>query len=151
MFLVAVAQAAYSYMPDVSGFVFEDLKSTGNVRLIRDAEIRNKLYRFCSSHDNLTQYSQISQNIELRYFELSAGVLDDTALRWVQEHWRTAGKSDLEAVRQEAEPSENCGSSPLPTADSTGRRNTLLSLSEMRSVASCPANEGSITPKPTRR
>jgi hypothetical protein len=35
--------------------------------------------------------------------------------------------------------------------DSTGQCNTLLSLSEMRSVASCPANEESITPKPTRR
>ena len=36
-------------------------------------------------------------------------------------------------------------------ADSTGQRNTLLSLSEMRSVAACPENHGFITPKQTRQ
>jgi hypothetical protein len=64
--------AASSYMPELSGFVFEDLKSTGNVRLIRDAEIRNQLYRIYSSHGELTRYSQITQNTKPTYIELAA-------------------------------------------------------------------------------
>lgn len=100
MFLVAVAQAAFTFSPSLTSHTFEDLRSTGNMGLIRNTEIRNALHDFYGFHDAQSQFIQLNLNIELRYFVLSAEVLDAEQYQWVQDQWFVVTKNDLENVRQ---------------------------------------------------
>jgi hypothetical protein len=100
MFLVAVAQAAFTFSPSLTSHTLEDLRSTGNMGLIRSAEIKDALYDFYGFHDAQSQYIQLNLNIEMRYFELSAGVLDANQYQWVQDQWFVVTSNDLVEVRQ---------------------------------------------------
>jgi hypothetical protein len=100
MFLAAVAQAAFTYTPSLTSHTFEDLRSTGNMGLIRNTDIRNALYSFYGFHDAQSQFIQLKLNIEMRYFELAAVVLSAEQYQWVQDQWFVVTKNDLEKVRQ---------------------------------------------------
>ena len=100
MFLAAVAQAAFTYTPSLNSHTFEDLRSTGNMGLIRNTDIRNALYDFYGFHDSQRQFIQLNLNIEMRYFELSAEVLSAEQYQWVQDQWFVVTRNDLEDVRQ---------------------------------------------------
>ena len=98
LFLVAVAQAAFTYSPSLTSHTFEDLRSTGNMGLVHSTEIRNALYDFYDFHDSQRQYIQLNLNIEMRYFELAAEVLDADQYQWVQDQWFVVTRDDLEEV-----------------------------------------------------
>lgn len=100
MFLAAVAQAAFTYTPSLTSHTFEDLKATGRMGLVRSIEIKNGLYDFYGFHDSQRQYIQLNLNIEMRYFELAAGVLSAEQYRWVQDQWFVVTKDTLDEVRQ---------------------------------------------------
>ena len=100
MFLAAVAQAAFTYTPSLNSHTFEDLRSTGNMGLIRNTDIRNALYDFYGFHDSQRQFIQLNLNIEMRYFELSAEVLSAEQYQWVQDQWFVVTRNDLEDVRR---------------------------------------------------
>lgn len=99
MFLAAVAQAAFTYTPSLTTHTFEDLRSTGAMALIRSADIRRALYNYYGFHDAQRQYLQLNLNIEMRYFELSANVLDADQYQWVQDRWFVVTENDLDEVR----------------------------------------------------
>jgi hypothetical protein len=100
MFLAAVAQAAFTYTPSLTSHTFEELRSTGSMGLIRNTEIKNALYGFYGFHDTQSQYIQLNLNIEMRYFELAAEVLNTEQYQWVQDRWFVVTKDDLEKVLQ---------------------------------------------------
>lgn len=100
MFLAAVAQAAFTFSPTLNSSTFEDLRSTGNLGLIRNTDIKGALHDFYGFHDAQRQFIQLNLNIEMRYFELAAEVLSAKQYQWVQDQWFVVTKNDLENVRQ---------------------------------------------------
>lgn len=121
MFLVAVAQAAFTYSPPQITHTYDDLRSTGNMGLIRSEKIKKALYNYHSFHDSQQQYIQLNLDIEMHYFELAANVLNAGQYKWVQDQWFVVTRERLEAVRQ-AEPDL----APLPGAIERFTSNTQL-------------------------
>jgi len=104
-FLAAVVQAAYTYTPSLASHTFEDLRSTGNFKLIRDADIRRELRTYYGYDEGQRQYIDLSLEVEFRYFELSAGVLTLEQYRFVQDRWYVVTEEKLPEL-QEVQPDE---------------------------------------------
>jgi len=103
LFLVAVAQAAFTYTPVLVAYTFEDLRSTGNIKLIRNTEIKRALQEYYGFDQNQRQFVDLNFMIEFRYFELSADILSLEQYRFVQERWFVVNREKLEEV-EEARP-----------------------------------------------
>ena len=56
-FLAAIIQAAYTYTPSLASHTFEDLRSTGNLKLIRDQDVKQALVRYYSHDQSQRQFS----------------------------------------------------------------------------------------------
>jgi hypothetical protein len=102
MFLVAASQAAFTYTPSLTSHTFEDLRSTGNMGLIRSAEVKRALYDYYGFHHGQQQFMQLNMMIEYRYFVLAAEVLSHEQNRWLQENWFVVNRENLEEVLESA-------------------------------------------------
>jgi len=94
-FVAAVQQAAYTYAPILSAHTFEEMRSTGNLRLLRDPEVKNALYTYYGLNRNIAQYRASQLMAEQRYHELAAGVLDYEHSRFIRDTWGVIGPDDL--------------------------------------------------------
>jgi hypothetical protein len=94
-FVAAVQQAAYTYAPILSAHTFEEMRSTGNLRLLRDPEVKNALYSYYGLNRNIAQYRASQLMTEQRYHELAAGVLDYEHSRFIVDTWGVIGPDDL--------------------------------------------------------
>jgi hypothetical protein len=74
-FLGAINQAAYTYTPSLTSHTFEDLRSTGNMRLLLDQELKDAMYDYYGHDQAQRQYRPLQLATEHRHFELVAGVL----------------------------------------------------------------------------
>ena len=95
-FIAAVQQAAYTYAPIPSAHTFEEMRSTGNLGLLQDPEVKNALYSYYSLHRNIAQYRASDLMTEHRYHELAAGVLDYEHSRFIQDTWGVIVPGKLE-------------------------------------------------------
>jgi len=95
-FVAAVQQAAFTYSPNLTAHTFEDMRSTGNLRLLRNQEIKNALYGFYDFHRSQDQYRTLQFMNESRYIELAAGVLNYDHSRLVQDEWYVVAPGDIE-------------------------------------------------------
>jgi hypothetical protein len=86
-FLVAVKSAAFTNVPALASYTFEDLRSTGNLGLIRSREVKQALYDYYGYDQRRRQWMQLALDGEQHYFELVAGVTDHEQERWVLENW----------------------------------------------------------------
>jgi hypothetical protein len=102
-FLAAVSQAAYTYTPSLASHTFEDLRSTGNLRLIRDRDIRRALQSYYGHDQTQRQFLDLNLRIEFRYFELSAGIVTLEQYRFVQDRWFVVNPANL-AELEDARP-----------------------------------------------
>jgi hypothetical protein len=102
-FLAAVAQAAFTYTPSLASHTFEDLRSSGNLKLIHDQDIRRVLRSYYSYDEVQRQYISLNLMVEFRYFELSAGIITPEQFRFVQDRWYVVTPSNLTQL-QEAQP-----------------------------------------------
>ena len=95
-FLGAVSQAAFTYTPSLTSHTFEDLRSTGNMRLLLSQEIKIALYDYYGFDQNQRQFRPLQFSTEHRHFELAAGVLSHEQEIFVQDNWRifVPGKTD---------------------------------------------------------
>jgi len=75
LFLAAVRQAGFTYTPKLNSHTFEDLRSTGNMRLLLDVGIKDGLYDYYGFEETQVQFRPIQHATESRHFELAAGVL----------------------------------------------------------------------------
>ncbi len=96
-FIAAVQQAAFTYSPNLAAHTFEDMRSTGNLRLLRDSTIKDALYGYYNFDRSQNQYRQLQFMSESRHFELAAGVLNFEQSRLVQDTWYVVAPGDLEA------------------------------------------------------
>ena len=95
-FVAAVHQAAFTYSPSLAVHTFEDMRSTGNLRLLRNLTIRDALYSYYTFDSSQNQYRQLQFMNESRHFELAAGVLSYAQSRLVQDTWYVVAPGDLE-------------------------------------------------------
>jgi len=99
-FLAAVAQAPFTYTPSLTTHTFEDLRSTGNMRLLRSDELRDALYDYYGFNEGQKQFLPLNIMIEFRHFELSAGVLSNVQYRFIQDNWFVVKGSDLDELEE---------------------------------------------------
>lgn len=104
-FLVAVTQAAYTYTPSLASHTFEDLRSTGNLGLIQDEDIRRALRSYYGFDETQRQFIGLNLMIEFRYFELSAGIATFDQHKFVQDRWFVVNEEKLPLL-QEVRPDE---------------------------------------------
>jgi hypothetical protein len=86
-FIASVRQAAFTYSPNLASHTFEDMQSTGNLRLLRNLEIRDALYDYYNFAINQNQFRPLQFMAEARHFELAAGVLDYAQALLEQDEW----------------------------------------------------------------
>jgi hypothetical protein len=104
-FLAAISQAAYTYTPSLSSNTFEDLRSTGNLKLIRDHDVKQALQSYYKYDEGQRQFISLNLMTEFRYFELSAGIATLEQYRFVQEHWYVVNSTNLGEL-QDVHPEE---------------------------------------------
>lgn len=94
-FVAAVHQAAFTYSPSLAAYTFEDMRSTGNLRLIRNPTIKDALYGYYNFDSSEKQFRQLQFMSESRHFELAAGVLSYQQARLIQDTWYVVAPGDL--------------------------------------------------------
>ena len=97
-FLVAVDQAAFTYSPALRKATFDDLRSTGNMRLIHDLDMKTKLHDYYRFDESQLQYRPLQFAVEFHYFELANGVRSNKQVRFLQDNWLLVDPRDLEEV-----------------------------------------------------
>ena len=80
-FIIAVNQAAFTFTPQLASSTFEELRSTGNLRLLLNTDLRNTLFEYYQFDENQRQFLVLNFMQEFRQFELGAGILDNNMLR----------------------------------------------------------------------
>lgn len=85
LFLGAVDQAAYTYTPTLTNHTFENLRTTGDMRLIRSVAVKDKLFEYYNYDEEQRQYRPLQFDTESRHFELAAGVLDRSQVTYIQD------------------------------------------------------------------
>jgi hypothetical protein len=98
-FLGAVMQATFLYTPVPTMHTFEDLRSTGNMRLLRDPDLKNLLYGYYSYEANQRQFQAIWYGKHLRHQELGAGIVSHEQYKFIHDTWTYFGPEDIEEVR----------------------------------------------------
>jgi len=98
-FLAAVNQAAFTYTPSLSSHTFEDLRSTGNMRLIRSQNLKEALFDYYGFDQSQRQYRPLQFTTEFKHFEEVAGVLSFDQVRFVQDEIRYVSQRNQEEVR----------------------------------------------------
>ncbi|MEE9578401.1 MAG: hypothetical protein V3W24_02415 [Gemmatimonadota bacterium] len=95
-FLAAVMQAPYTFTPSLSSHTFEDLRSTGNLGLIRSNEVKDALYRYYGFDEGQRQFMQLNFMIEFRHFSLAAAVLSHEQFKFIENEWFVVTRDDLD-------------------------------------------------------
>lgn len=89
-FLYAVTRGGYTFAPNVRGYTFEEIKSSGNLGIFRDPQLSLDLMAFYSEVQQKAQWNHLRALSQFEYIERSAGILsaeqlalaaDDAALR----------------------------------------------------------------------
>jgi hypothetical protein len=89
-FLIAVEQSAYTFTPSLNSNTFEELRSTGNLGLLRNNELKSALFDYFRYDQGARQFMSLQLMQEFRHFEVVAGVLSTEQAKWVQDNLRIA-------------------------------------------------------------
>ncbi len=103
VFLAAVTQASFTYAPNLTPHTFDDLRATGNMRLILDSGIKDALYNYYGWEETQRQFRPIQFSVEFRHFKLVAGILTLEQEIYIQDNWLVIGRRNIEQLRN-AEP-----------------------------------------------
>ncbi len=99
VFLGAVNQAAYTYTPVLTSHTFENLRSTGDLRLILDESVKNVMFDYYGFDESQGQFRPVQLETEFRHFELAAGILSHEQEVFIQDEWRIFGPEDFAAAK----------------------------------------------------
>jgi hypothetical protein len=87
VFLGAVTQAAYTYTPTLTTHAFVNLRTTGDLGLIRDESVKEMLFDYYGWDESQRQYRPLQFATESRHFQLAAGVLTAEQHVFIQAGW----------------------------------------------------------------
>ena len=99
LFMCAVLQSSYTYSPTPTTHTFDDLRSTGNMSLILDQNVKDALYDYYGFNQSQRQFRPLQIAQEFRHFELSSGILNHEQSRYVQSNWFVLYPKTMDAVR----------------------------------------------------
>lgn len=100
VFLAAIDQAAFTYTPTLTTHTFENLRSTGDLRLIQSEDVKNALFSYYDFDESQRQYRSLQLTTEFRHFELVAGVLTEEQALFVQDAAPIITPNELDEVRE---------------------------------------------------
>lgn len=86
-FIESIVTAGYTYIPVISNHSFEELKSSGQLALIQDEELRVLIAKYYDFVFSSSQWDFIREDIQLKYMEYSRGILNQEQLNWVLTHY----------------------------------------------------------------
>jgi hypothetical protein len=99
-FLGAVLQSSYLFTPIPTSHTFDDLRSTGNMRLLRDTDFKDLLHDYYGYEANQRQFQEIWFQWQFRHLELAAGVVSHDQENYIQDTWLYFGPDNIEEVRE---------------------------------------------------
>lgn len=102
LFMGAVSQAAFTYTPQLTSHTFENLRSTGDLKLIRNEDLKAALFNYYGFDADQRQYLPLHFDTEHRHFELGAGILSLEQERFIQENWFIFQPDDMDGLRNES-------------------------------------------------
>jgi hypothetical protein len=100
-FLISVNQAAFTHTPALTSNTFEELRSTGNLGLLRDSNLKDSLFDYYRFDNDERQYQALQLMQEFRHFELAAGILTNRQLRRMHDEWFIVSAAELAAVKDD--------------------------------------------------
>jgi len=98
-FLGAVLQSTFLYTPILTTHTFEDLRSTGNMRLMRSSGIKDLLHDYYGYEANQRQFHAIWFPKEIHHLKIASGITSHEQDRFIQENWVFFRPQDMEQVR----------------------------------------------------
>ncbi len=98
-FLVAIDQAAFTASPILTDNTFEELRTTGNMRLIRNQGLKNSLHDYYRFDQSQWQYRPLQFSVEFHHFKLASGVRSNKQVRFLQDKWLLVSPDEQEEVR----------------------------------------------------
>ena len=98
LFLGAVDQAAYTYTPTLTNHTFENLRTTGDMRLIRSDAVKESLFEYYNYDEAQRQYRPLQFNTESRHFELAAGILNVEQITYIQDEFLFFRPDDVDSL-----------------------------------------------------
>jgi len=98
-FLGAILNSTFLYTPIPASHTFEDLRSTGNMRLIRNPEIKDLLHDYYGYDADQRQFQVIWFGKELHHLKLAAGSTRHEQEKFIQDTWRVRQPEEIEEVR----------------------------------------------------
>jgi hypothetical protein len=101
-FFVAIHQSAYTFTPALTSNTFDELRSTGNMRLLRDTTLKNALFSYYRYDQVQRQFINLQQAQEIRHFERATGILTNGQAKRIDDEWGIAGLTNIEEVRNSA-------------------------------------------------
>jgi hypothetical protein len=101
LFMGAVSQAAYTYTPQLTSHTFENLRSTGDLKLIRNEGLKDALFDYYGFDASQRQYRPLQFDTEHRHFQLGAGILSLEQERYIQQHWLFFRPGEMEGPRND--------------------------------------------------
>tara|TARA_R110002124_G_scaffold149259_1_gene315311 strand:+ start:1662 stop:2432 length:771 start_codon:yes stop_codon:yes gene_type:complete len=75
-FIESIEYSGYTFAPVTSNQTFEEIKSSGNLSLIRNEEVRNAISVYYTNAENRSQYRFITEELQLKYLDYRVGILD---------------------------------------------------------------------------
>jgi hypothetical protein len=98
--LAAIVGASYTNYPTLRSHTFEDLRSTGNMVVIRSPEVKAAMYDYYEFDRHQTNFRGLFLSSEFRHWELAAGVLSPSQARWLQDNRIFAMPSNISLLRK---------------------------------------------------
>lgn len=99
-FLGAVSQAAYTYTPTLTSHTFENLRSTGDLGLVLDEDLKQSLFDYYGYDEGQRQFRPLQFVTESRHFALAAGILSNEQEMMIQDRWLFFRPYNIDAVRE---------------------------------------------------
>lgn len=99
-FLGAILQSTFLYTPIPTAHTFEDLRSTGNMGLLQNPDIKHLLYDYHGYHANQRMFDAIWFEKELHHLKLASGISSHEQDRFIHDTWFYFGPEDIGDVRE---------------------------------------------------
>ena len=98
-FMLAINQSAFTFTPALTSNTFDELRSTGNMRLLRNTELKSALFSYYRYDQAQRQFIDLQQAQEIRHFERATGVLTNSQAKRIDDEWGIVGLTKIEEVR----------------------------------------------------
>jgi len=86
-FLAAVQQAAFTYTAALNSDTFAELRSTGNLGLLQDGNLKTALFEYYRENEEQRQFKSLELMTEIRHMEFASKILNNDQRVWVQDNY----------------------------------------------------------------